>query len=186
MNETLRTIKTRRAIRNYKSEQIPDFELQEILSAALYAPNAMNKQNWHFTVIQNKVVLSQLTNTIIENILYFDNSALEKVISAPNYHPFYNAPTFIIISGNTDSEFIQIEAGAAAQNICLAAESLNIGSCIITKASLAFNSNKSDKLKETLGIPPGYNHICCVALGYRAGHIPPVPPRNAEVITYIR
>ncbi len=186
MNETLKTIKDRRAIRNYYSEQIPDLALDAILNAALHAPSAMNKQNWYFTVIQNKILIDQLSNTIVENVIEFNHKALIKMVSTPHYHAFYNAPTVIIISGEQDNDFIQIAAGAAAQNICLAAESLNIGSCIMTMSAFAFTSNQASHLKETLDIPSGYHHICAVTLGYKAGQIPSIPPRNADVITSIK
>ncbi|WP_070000062.1 nitroreductase family protein [Cellulosilyticum sp. I15G10I2] len=186
MNETLKTIKNRRAIRNYHPDQISDSALQEILNAALYAPNAMNRQSWHFTVIQNKSMLDQLADSIIENVINFNNKALVNMVSSPGYHPFYKAPTIILISGDMANEFIQIEAGTAAQNISLAAESLNIGSCIMTMSNFIFASSKADVIKKSLGIPNGYNPICGVVLGYKAGQVPPVPSRNKEVITYYK
>jgi len=39
-NEALKVIKKRRSIRSYKKEQIKDEELQVVLEAGLYAPNA--------------------------------------------------------------------------------------------------------------------------------------------------
>ena len=186
MNETLKTIKNRRAIRQYHSDQLPDLALQEILTAALLAPSAMNKQSWHFTVIQNQTVLNELANTIIENIVSLNNKSLIKMVSAPHYHPFYKAPTLILISGDSSNDFIQIEAGAAAQNMALSAESLAIGSCIMTISSYLFIGDKTEELKDYLGIPKGYKPICCVALGYKAGAIPTVPPRNTEVINFIK
>jgi nitroreductase len=41
VNETLKIIKRRRSIRSFKDEQIKDEELQAILEAGLYAPNAV-------------------------------------------------------------------------------------------------------------------------------------------------
>jgi nitroreductase len=40
VNETLKIIKQRRSIRSYKGEQIEDEELQAVLEAGMYAPNA--------------------------------------------------------------------------------------------------------------------------------------------------
>ncbi|MFB3764978.1 MAG: nitroreductase family protein [Methanotrichaceae archaeon] len=39
-------------MRSYKDEQIKDDELQVVLEAGMYAPNA-GDQAWHFTVVQN-------------------------------------------------------------------------------------------------------------------------------------
>ena len=59
VNETLKIIKQRRSIRSFKDEQIKEEELQAVLEAGLYAPNA-GDQAWHFTVIQNKELLDRL------------------------------------------------------------------------------------------------------------------------------
>ena len=59
VNDTLKTIKQRRSIRSVKDEQIKEEELQTVLEAGLYAPNA-GGQAWHFTVIQNKELLDRL------------------------------------------------------------------------------------------------------------------------------
>jgi nitroreductase len=186
MNETLDTIYNRRAIRHYTSKQISDDQLQQILKAALHAPNAMNKQNWHFTVIQNKELMNKLSSLITDNIINLNIKPLIKMISHPAYDPFYNAPTVIFISGNDQAEFVKIETGAAAQNIALAAESLGLGSCVITMPMYAFASQNAEELKKYLGIPEGYSYICSVVLGYTEGELPDVPLRNTDVINYIK
>jgi nitroreductase len=186
MNETIKVINSRRSIRRYKAEQIKDTELQEILNSALYAPNAVNQQKWHFTVIQNKDMLSRMVGIIKENIINSQNEFLSKRASDPGYNTFYNAPTVIMISGDEKAMQIQIDCGLAAENIALAAESLNIGSCIITSSGFLFMSQKGMDLKKELGIPEGYNHICTIALGYKDSENPASPPRNRDVINYIK
>lgn len=185
MNETIKVIYNRRSIRKYKPKQIPDSEIQQILDCALYAPNAGNQQMWHFTVIQNKEMLDRMVAIIKENIM---NSGIEFLIekaSAPGYHTFYHAPTVILVTGDEKTQFIQLDCGAAAQNIALAATSLNIGSCLMTSSGFLFASEEGNELKKELGIPDGYNHICAIALGYKDCENPDAPPRNKDVITYI-
>jgi len=186
MNETLSVIRSRRSIRAYKAEQITDSELQQILESALYAPNAMNQQKWHFTVIQDKEVLGRMVNTIKENIANSDNEFLKQIASTPDYNTFYNAPTVILISADEKGHWVQIDCGLAAQNITLAAESLNIGSCVIASSAFLFTSDKGNEFKKELGIPNGYNHVCTVALGYKTSENPVAPPRNKDVINYVR
>jgi len=186
MNETLRAIRSRRSIRAYKAEQITDSELQQILECALYAPNAMNQQKWHFTVIQNKNVLDWMVNTIKENMAKSDSAFLKQRASTPDYHTFYNAPTVILISADENAHLVQIDCGLAAQNITLAAESLNIGSCVIASSAFLFASENGNEFKKKLGIPDGYNHVCTVALGYKVSENPVAPPRNKDVINYVR
>lgn len=186
MNETLKVIKGRRSIRKYKAEQITDFELKEILDAAIYAPNAMNQQKWHFTVIQDKKMLDRMVNIIKGNIMNSGNEFLLERVSEPDYNTFHNAPTVILISAAAKARLVQIDCGLAAQNITLASESQNIGSCVIASSSFLFASEKANEIKKELGIPDGYNHICTIALGYKDGEIPESPLRNRDVINYIK
>ena len=186
MNETIKVINSRRSIRQYKPEQISDAELQQILDCAIYAPNARNQQMWHFSVIQNKDLLYRMVNITKENMKNSGIEFLIEKVSKPDYHTYYNAPTVIIVSGKEDSKFIQIDCGAAAQNIALAAKSLNIGSCIMTSSGFLFASEEGKNLKKELGIPDGYNHVCAISLGYIDGDTPEAPPKNREVINYIK
>lgn len=184
-NATINTIMNRRSIRKYKNEQISDSELQIILDAAIYAPNAVNQQKWHFTVIQNKDVLQQMVDIIKENILNKGTGIVLERASQPDYHTFHRAPTVILISADEQAFYTSLDCGLAAGNIALAAEALNIGSCVIASSALLFASDKGKELFKQLGIPEGYKHICTVALGYKDEQ-PEAPARNKDVINYIR
>ncbi len=186
MNEALRVICNRRSVRKYKPQQITDNELNQILDAAIAAPSAMNQQKWHFTVVQDKVMLDRMVAIIKENIPNSGIDLLANRANIPGYHTFHNAPTVILISADDRAKFVQIDCGAAAQNIVLAAESLLLGSCIITSSAYLFTSEKGEEMRKRLGIPHGYGHICSVTLGYKEGANPVAPPRNESVINYIK
>jgi nitroreductase len=186
VNETIATIKRRRSIRKFKSEQINYADLQEILEAALYSPNAMNQQKWHFTVIQDKDMLERMVVKIRENMMKSGIEAFAQRAAASGYHTFYNAQTVVLISGEEKNAMAQFDCAAAAQTLALAATSLNIGSCVITSSAFLFNPDKNAELKKELGIPTGYAHVCTVALGYREGDYPEAPPRKKDVVNYLR
>ncbi len=185
MNETIKIIKNRRSIRKFKEKQVTDSELQEILDCALHAPNARNQQKWHFTVIQNKDMLDRMKRIIKENMMNSGVDFLAKRASDPNIRIFDDAPTVILITADEKARFVQIDCSAAAQNILIAAESLNIGSHIMTSSELLFASEKGNELKRELGVPDGYYHICTIALGYKDEN-PAAKPRRKDVINYIK
>jgi nitroreductase len=185
VNETLKSIKNRRSIRKYKAEQISDAEIQTIMEAAIHAPSAMNQQKWHFSVIQNRETLAKMAEMIRQNLLKSPIEFFVERAKNPDYNVFYSAPTVVIITADEKAHFTEFDCGAAAENIALAAESLNIGSCIIGMASFLFESDKAGEIKKELGIPEGYKFIISVALGYKDVK-PPVPPKNKDAIIYVK
>ncbi|MCK5390281.1 MAG: nitroreductase family protein, partial [Candidatus Thorarchaeota archaeon] len=44
-------IKGRRSIRTYKSDEVKEDLIREIIEAATFAPSAKNSQSWRFTVL---------------------------------------------------------------------------------------------------------------------------------------
>jgi len=186
MNDTMKSIMERRSIRKYQDKQVSNSEIETIMDAAIHAPNSRNQQEWHFTVIQDKALIDKIVEIIKENIM---NSGIEFLIErakSPGYHTFHHAPTIIIISGNPEAKFVEIDCGAAMQTIALAAESMNIGTCPITSSAFMFASAKADELKKQLGIPQNYNFMASLSMGYRDGEKPATPPRKKEAITYIK
>jgi nitroreductase len=92
MNETLKTIESRRSIRRYRQEQIADAELEQIINAAIYAPSAVNQQKWRFTVIQNKEMLDRMVGIIKTNIISANAGFLAQRAVLPDYNTFSTPP----------------------------------------------------------------------------------------------
>ncbi|MBN1190553.1 MAG: nitroreductase family protein [Dehalococcoidales bacterium] len=186
MNETVKTIQNRRSIRQFQERQIGDAELQDIMECAVMAPNAMNQQKWHFSVIQDKDLLRRIAEITIENMLNSGIDFFAARAQDPKFNPFFKAPTVIFVTADEKVRFAQLDAALAAENILIAAESLSVSSLIMTSSDLLFASQEGKALKKEMGIPEGYIHVCTILLGYREGEIPTARPRDKEVITYIR
>jgi len=184
MTQTITDIKNRRSIRRYKTDQIPKHTIKEIVESAVYAPNSRNQQKWHFTVIQDEATITKMVKITKENLLNSDVEFLKQRARSPDYHTFSNAPTVILVTAEEGTRFVELDCGAAMQNITLAAESLGVGSCIIASSEFLFASDK-EKIMKMLGVPEGYGHICTIALGYTDGEKPATPPRKFDVINYI-
>ena len=185
MRSTLNVIRERRSIRKFKPEQIKEEELQAIIEAGLCAPSAINKQSWNFTVIQNKEVLDEL-NVATKNVAKCsDNEFIKKMGENEKYNCFYNAPTVILVSGKDDERSKVVDCSAATQNMLLAAEALNIGSCWVELVSLAFMGPQAQELRAKLNLPEGYTPLHCVLLGYKDME-GKAAPRKENAVQYVR
>lgn len=186
MNETLEIIKERRSIRDFKDEQIKDEELQAVLEAGLYAPSAMNQQSWHLTVIQNGDVLKKFTETAKNTYAKSNVDQLKNMANNDNYKVFYNAPTAIIISGDTSALNPEADTAAATENILLAAKALGLGACWIGSMPLIFGNGNNEDFTKELGIPEGYNPINSIALGYAKSENAKAPARKENKVNIIK
>ena len=181
MRNTLDVIKERRSIRKFKPEQIKEEELQAIVESGLYAPSAINKQSWNFTVIQNQEILAELNEATKNVARNLDNEALKRIGENEKYNCFYYAPTVIL-----DEERSKVmDCSAATQNMLIAAESLNIGSCWVELVSLAFMGPQAKELRAKLNLPEGYTPLHCVLLGYKDME-GKTAPRKENAVQYIR
>ncbi len=185
-NETLKIIKQRRSIRSFKAEQIKEGELQAIIEAGQYAPNAGNEA-WHFTVIQNKELLNRLNLAAKEAAKQMHMEHLRELGNDEGFDCLYNAPTLIIVSGNEKVPIpLEADCAAATQNLLLAAESIGLGSCWIFFVLLAFSSPQGSELRKELKIPKGYKPYYAAVIGYKQDTSINIPERKSNLITYIR
>lgn len=185
MNETLKSIRNRRSIRVYKPEQIKEEELNAILEAGLYAPSAMNQQPWHVTVIQSPGILNAINQDAKTAISKSEDPYFSKFASEA-FNIFYHAPTAVVISSLADSPYAATDCAALTENMLIAAESLNIGSCWIGLANFALKGPKATEYKEKLGIPEGYAPCFTITLGYKKTSGTAAPQRKADAVNFVR
>ena len=58
--EVLEAIRTRRSIRKFKDQDVPDDLIDQILTAGIWAPSGMDNQPWRFAVIRDKQIKSEI------------------------------------------------------------------------------------------------------------------------------
>jgi nitroreductase len=186
MQEILKIIKSRRSIRGFSDEQIKQEELDVILEAGMYAPSAAGKQAWHFTVIQDQQILDEIS---LEAKRIYRSSNVEFLRHLglnEQFHAFFHAPTVVVISGEVNSIAPNSDCAVAAQNIMLAAEAMQIGSCWISAAGVIAQTDNGKKIIEKLGLPEGYAPFNSIALGYKKAERHETPPRREGVVNYLR
>lgn len=173
MNETLNTLKTRRSIRNFKSEMIPENILNQIIEAGTYAASGKNRQSAIIIAVTDQSVREQLVK---ENA---------KILNT-NKDPFYNAPVILIVLANKDVPTYLYDGSLVLGNLMNAAWSLNIGSCWIHRAKEEFESAFGKELLKSLNIEGNYEGIGHLALGYIADEIPQPSKRKDNYVYFIK
>lgn len=153
---TFENLYSRKSIRNFNGESITEEELKEILKAAYAAPvgRAMY-DTLCLTVISKKEILDKWEET------------MANAVGNPAMHPFYGAPTVILVSSAMqDASLGNVNYSNAAtivQNMALAATELGVGACHIWGAVSVLNGN--DELMKELKVPEGMVPCCAIALG---------------------
>ncbi|MDR1301174.1 MAG: nitroreductase family protein [Treponema sp.] len=186
MNNTLDIIKKRRSVRNFKPEQIADSEIASIIEAGMYAPSGRGDQSWYFTVVQNTELLHEISEAVKRIYASLDNPFLQSQGKNEKYHLFYHAPTVIIVSGNKEAVLPELDCAVCVQNILLAAESLDIGSCWISGIDLLAATEEGRPIIKKLTIPDAYKPYFSVALGFKKNENPKAAPRKDNNIHFIK
>ena len=183
MNDLINIIKERKSVRNYAAEDIPQEDVKAIAEAAILAPNAMNKQGWHFSAVTDKALLKEMNDACRKAFLDCPVPFLKERAADPAFNAFFNAPCVFVVSV-ADDKFTVFDAGAASENICLAAKALGYGTCITASTEFMFAGDPG--LRSKLQIPEDYRFICAITAGKEAeGPDDHVRTRNKDVISYI-
>lgn len=186
MNETIKNILNRRSVRVYSDEQIKQEDLDIILKAGYYAPSGCNCQPWHFTVVQNKEILDELNVETKKELIKLEMEQFQNYGKNENFSIFYNAPTVVVVSGEKSAVIPQVDCAAATQNMLLAAESLNIGSCWVGLLTYLLKSERAQEYTEMLHIPEGYEPYYAITLGYKKYSDPSPKSRREGIVSYIK
>jgi nitroreductase len=155
--ETLEAILTRRSIREYTSQTIPDGLVQELLEAAMQAPSAGNQQPWHFIIVTGRKQLDALADVL------------------PFGKMLHTAPLGIVVSADMELEkyrgyWVQ-DCSNATMNLLLAAHDRGLGAVWVGVYPV---EDRVAGLKHVLGLPASVIPLSVVPLGYPASM--PEPP----------
>jgi nitroreductase len=186
VNEILETIRTRRSIRRYRQEQIPEEILQEIITAGLYAPAAGGRQSGMMVVCQNRELNDALGRAnrgafaVLGARGSFKVSAQQPSIADDPNLPsaFYGAPTVISLFAPRGMGNGPGDCYCLGENMMLAAQALGIGSCLVARGETTFAGELGQRLLQEWGVDAGYDPLFHVVLGYRHGEAPHAKPRR--------
>ena len=174
-------IMARRSIRQYKETPVPRELLQQIAECGVNAPNAMNKQEWEVRILDDANYMNEVTELMKQEMPQFVNS------NAPGFrNAFRNAMALIAVACPDDEMGMTlINVGLMGENMCLAAQELGLGTCIMAAPSIFMNSSASAKpYLDKLGFTPGYKLRYFLAVGY-PDEAPNAKPRDLGKIKFV-
>ncbi|HJS44938.1 MAG TPA: nitroreductase [Rhizomicrobium sp.] len=183
----LRTaIRLRRAVRDYSQTPVSAALLRDLISAASWAPSAMNEQPWHFTVVTDAALLDEISQRskewMLKEIATMPRPRhFRDLLADPAFHIFYHAPALIVISVPGEGQWRAEDCALAAQNMMLTALEQKLGSCWIGFAQGWLNTEAGLNL---LGLPRQSRVVAPIIVGYPKASPPPVP-RKPPLITWI-
>ena len=171
--EALEVLKNRRAIRAYKPDQITDEELNAVLEAGTFAPTGAGTQGVQIVAVQSP-----------ENVAAVD-ALNAKVLNSPGAHPYYGAPTILLVFETEACVTHELDGAAVCTNLLNAAYAAGLGSCWIHRCRQMFELPEGKALLRQWGLPETLTGVASVALGYADCPQPAAKPRKAGYIVKV-
>lgn len=173
MNDVLKCIESRRSIRRFKPDSIPEDVLNRIIEAGTYAATGMGRQSPIIIAVTNKEMRDKL-------------SKMNAEIMGTQSDPFYGAPVVLVVLADKTAPTYVYDGSLVMGNLMLAAHSEGLGSCWIHRAKEEFESEQGKQILKSLGIEGNYEGIGHCILGYADSALPDAADRKENYVYYIR
>ena len=161
--DTLKAITTRRSIRRFKRDPVPEDAIRTLLTAAMSGPSAANQQPWQLVVVSDQAQLDRLASF----------RPFERTLSS--------APLAVAVCGDMSlakwQAFWQIDCAVATQNLLLAANAQGLGAVWLGCSTRA---ERAAVLCEMLELPEHIAPFALVPVGFAAEEIPPIERYRAD------
>ena len=172
-NKTLELMQTRRSVRGFKPDPVPEEILDQIVEAGTWAATGRNRQSPVIIKVTNRELIRKL-------------SKLNGEIMGTDSDPFYGAPAVLIVLADKTVPSYLYDGSLVMGNLMLAAHSLGIGSCWIHRAKEEFQLPEGKEILKLLGIEGDYEGIGHCVLGYAEGEYPHTKPRKENWVYTIK
>ena len=146
--EVFRCIRTRRTVRDFTPDPVPDAVIHKILQAARWAPSSSNTQPWHFIVVRERDTIAALGRICTQGAF------------------IGQAPLAIAIAME-GARRPQLDAGRALQQMELVAWDEGLGTCFV-----GIRGEQQQEVKTLLGIPDELELVTVLPFGYRIARPP--------------
>ena len=168
--DAIEAILTRKSIRNYTKDPVPEETIQELLRVAMQAPSSKNTQPWQFMVITDRKILNRI----------------------PLYYPYAfmtrRAPVVILVCGDKSrsiyGDYWAYDCAAATENILIAAHAKGLGA-VWCGAYMSEVPQEVD-FRTWLGLPENIIPFAIIAIGYPAESRPQTDRYDASRVHWNR
>lgn len=175
MSEVMNNILTRRSVKKYKPDMVPENVLEDIIRAGTYAANGRGKQSPIIIAVTDRAVRDRFS-ALNARIMGKDES----------FDPFYGAPVVLIVLADRAAPTCVYDGSLVMGNLMLAAHDAGLGSCWIHRAKEEFDLPEGKELLRSLGIEGDYEGVGHCVLGYADGQEPQAAPRKENYVYYVR
>ena len=162
-----KVISSRRSIRSYKTDPIPESALAQITETVQQAPSACNLQPWEFRIIFNDKIREAICRVYTQKWLA-------------------EAPAIVVALGNSatawkrldGSSIIDMDIGIAMEHLVLAAAAEGLGTCWICAYDVK-------NMNQALEITAPWNALAISPLGYPAQQPGDISRKPADEIVKV-
>ena len=173
MNQDLLTlIKTRRSVRAYRPEPVPEELLDAVLEAGTYAPTAMGRQSPVIVAVTSPEYRARL-------------SQLNAAVMGVDSDPYYGAPVIVIVLADGNAKTFIEDGSCVLENLMLAAHALDLGSVWVNREREIFDSDEGKALLREWNLPDTLRGVGAIAQGYPAAPSKPAAKRKDGYIVRI-
>lgn len=171
--DAMQNLLTRRSVRKYKPDMVPQEKLDKILEAGTYAATGMGRQSPIILAVTDKAMRDRL-------------SKMNAAIMGVDSDPFYGAPVVLVVLADKNVPTYIYDGSLVMGNLMNAAHAEGIASCWIHRAKEEFNSPEGKQILQDLGITGDYEGIDHCILGYADGDEPAAKPRKENYVYSVK
>ena len=181
--DVLETIRGRRSIREFSEREVTRSEIEEILAAAVQAPNHRMTQPWRFYVLgpESRAAYGAALGARKAKKVEDPVAAQAVVDKVAKKHRSLPAMLAVAVIQDDDPEIRQEDYAAtymAIQNLSLAAHALGLGTHI--KSGAVMDDARS---REAVGVGEGERIVATIEVGEPAATPEPKPRKKAAELT---
>lgn len=170
-NAAIDVIMTRTSVRSWTDQPVEQAKIETMLKAAMAAPTAVNRQPWHFVVVQSREGLDALADSSPRGGGMLRKAQLAIVVCGDMN---------LALDGDGRDFWVQ-DASAATENLLLAAHALGLGAVWTGGYPIAERVNS---IRQALDLPDNLVPLATVLIGYPAESPAPKQKWNPDKVSY--